>query len=138
MSRDDQPRLQLTDADGVRTYPLLHFPFSIGRSGESDLCVTHAQVSRQHACIEAEPDGLYLRDLGSRHGTLRNAQRVERVRLRSGDRIMLGESSVTLVFLDGPALEETGAIRHESSVGARDLLERASSQVSGSDLEKLS
>jgi phosphoserine phosphatase RsbU/P len=138
MSRDDQPHLQLTDADGVRTYPLLHFPFSIGRSGESDLCMAHAQVSRQHACIEAEPDGLYLRDLGSRHGTLRNGQRVERVRLRSGDQIMLGESSVTLVFLDGPPLEETGAIRHETGVGARDLLERASSQVSGSDLEKLS
>src|SRR3982074_943963 len=126
MSRDDQPHLQLTDADGVGKYPLPHFPFSLRRSGESDLCMPHAQVSRQHACIEAEPDGLYLRDLGSRHGTLRNGQRVERVRLRSGDQIMLGESSVTLVFLDGPPLEDTAAIRHETGVGARDLLERAS------------
>jgi serine phosphatase RsbU (regulator of sigma subunit)/pSer/pThr/pTyr-binding forkhead associated (FHA) protein len=139
MSRDDQPRLQLTDADGMRTYPLLHFPFTIGRSGESHLCMAHAQVSRHHACIEAEPDGLYLRDLGSRHGTRRNGERVERVRLRSGDRIVFGESNVTLVFMDGPALEESGgAIRHETAAGTRDLLERASSQVSGSDLEKLS
>jgi sigma-B regulation protein RsbU (phosphoserine phosphatase) len=138
MSPDDQPRLILTDADGTRTYPLLRFPFSIGRSGESDLCMAHAQISRQHACIEAEPDGLYLRDLGSRHGTLRNGERVDRVRLRSGDQIAPGLSNVTLVFLDGPTLEETGTIRHETATGARDLLERASGQVSGSDLEKLS
>jgi serine phosphatase RsbU (regulator of sigma subunit)/pSer/pThr/pTyr-binding forkhead associated (FHA) protein len=139
MLRDDQPRLLLTDADGTRTYPLLHFPFRIGRSGDSDLCMTHAQISRQHACIEAEPDGLYLRDLGSRHGTLRNGERIERVRLRSGDRIAPGQSSVTLVFLDGPTQEETGTTaKHDSGTSARDLLERASGQVSGSDLEKLS
>lgn len=138
MSPDDQPRLQLTDAEGTRTYSLLHFPFSIGRSGDSDLCMAHAQVSRQHACIEAEPDGLYLRDLGSRHGTFRNGERVERVRLRSGDRIAPGQSSLTLLFLDGSPLEETGAARHDTATGARELLDRASSQVSGSDLEKLS
>jgi serine phosphatase RsbU (regulator of sigma subunit) len=138
MSSDDQPRLLLTDADGTRAYPLLYFPFSIGRSGESDLCMPHAQVSRQHACIEAEPDGLYLRDLGSRHGTLRNGERIERVRLRSGDRIALGQSSLTLVFLSGPAPEEPPITKHETATGARELLERASGQVSGSDLEKLS
>jgi sigma-B regulation protein RsbU (phosphoserine phosphatase) len=139
MSTDDpQPRLLLTDTDGTRAYPLLYFPFSIGRSGESDLCMPHAQVSRHHASIESEPDGLYLRDLGSRHGTLRNGERIERVRLRSGDRIALGQSSVTLLFLDGPAQEETSARAHQTATGARELLERASGQVSGSDLEKLS
>jgi phosphoserine phosphatase RsbU/P len=138
MSPDDQPRLLLTDADGTRTYPLHHFPFTLGRSGDCDLCMAHAQVSRRHASIESEPDGLYLRDLGSRHGTLRNGVPVERVRLRAGDRIALGQSSVTLLFLDGPAVEETGTARHDTATAARELLERASSQVSGSDLEKLS
>jgi sigma-B regulation protein RsbU (phosphoserine phosphatase) len=139
MSTDDnQPRLHATDVDGTRSYPLLHFPFSLGRSGENDLCMAHAQVSRHHACIESEPDGLYLRDLGSRHGTLRNGERIDRVRLRSGDRIALGQSTGTLVFLDGPVHQETGTFRPETGTGARDLLERVSSQVGGSDLEKLS
>ena len=139
MSADDnQPRLHVTDVDGTRSYPLLHFPFSLGRSGENDLCMAHAQVSRHHACIESEPDGLYLRDLGSRHGTLRNGERIDRVRLRSGDRIALGQSTGTLVFLDGPVHQETGTFRPETATGARDLLERVSSQVGGSDLEKLS
>ena len=138
MSSDDQPRLLLTDADGTRTYPLQRFPFTLGRSGDCDLCMAHAQVSRRHASVESEPDGLYLRDLASRHGTLRNGVPVDRVRLRSGDRIALGQSSVTLLFLDGPVLEEANTTRHELATGARELLERASSQVSGSDLEKLS
>lgn len=139
MSTDPhQPRLLLTDPDGTRTYALLHFPFQLGRSSECDLCVAHAQVSRHHACIEAEPDGLYLRDMGSRHGTLRNGERVDRIRLRSGDRIGLGQSTVSLTFLDGP-VEEASAIRRlDTATGTRDLLERVSSQVSGSDLEKLS
>lgn len=137
-TNDNQPRLHVTDVDGTRSYPLLHFPFSLGRSGENDLCMAHAQVSRHHACIESEPDGLYLRDLGSRHGTLRNGERIDRVRLRSGDRIALGQSTGTLVFLDGPVHQETGTFRPETGTGARDLLERVSSQVGGSDLEKLS
>jgi serine phosphatase RsbU (regulator of sigma subunit)/pSer/pThr/pTyr-binding forkhead associated (FHA) protein len=137
MSPADQPRLLLTDADGTRTYPLLHFPFTVGRSGDCDLCMAHAQVSRRHASIESEPDGLYLRDLGSRHGTLRNGVTIERVKLRSGDRIALGQSSVTLVFLEGPAVEEIGTPRHDTAT-ARELLERVSNQVGGSDLEKLS
>jgi serine phosphatase RsbU (regulator of sigma subunit) len=135
---DSLPRLLLTDADGTRTHQLLHFPFSLGRSGESDLCVAHAQVSRHHALIESGPDGLYLRDLGSRHGTLVNGQQVERVPLHSGDRITLGQSSATLVFLDGAAQDEIYSRSHQSATGARELLERASGQVSGSDLEKLS
>ncbi|HEX6493929.1 MAG TPA: SpoIIE family protein phosphatase [Acidobacteriaceae bacterium] len=135
---DSLPRLLLTDADGTHTHPLLHFPFTLGRSGECDLCVAHAQVSRRHASIEAAPEGLYLCDLGSRHGTLQNGELVERVRLHSGDRITLGQSTVTLVFLDGPAQDEVYARRHDSVTGARDLLDRASGQVSGSDLEKLS
>lgn len=139
MSTDsNQPRLLLTDSDGTRTYQLLHFPFQLGRSSECDLCLAHAQVSRHHACIEAEPDGLYLRDMGSRHGTLRNGERVERTRLRSGDRIGLGQSTVSLTFLDGPAESVSQIHKLDTGTGTRDLLERVSSQVSGSDLEKLS
>jgi phosphoserine phosphatase RsbU/P len=138
MSADHHPRLLVTDADSTRTYPLLHFPFTLGRSSESNLCMAHAQVSRQHAAIDAEPDGLYLRDLGSRHGTLHNGDRIERVRLRSGDRIALGHSSVALVFLDDAAQGEPLTSVSDTFTGTRELLQRASSQVSGSDLEKLS
>jgi phosphoserine phosphatase RsbU/P len=138
MSTDPHPRLLVTDADGTHTHPLLHFPFTLGRSSESNLCMAHAQVSRQHAAIESEPDGLYLRDLGSRHGTLCNGERIERARLRSGDRIALGHPSVTLLFLDDATPDDLHAGGPDTITGTRELLQRVSSQVSGSDLEKLS
>jgi serine phosphatase RsbU (regulator of sigma subunit) len=138
MSIDHYPRLLVTDANGTHTHPLVHFPFTLGRSSESNLCMAHAQVSRQHASIESEPDGLYLRDLGSRHGTLRNGERIERVRLRSGDRIALGHSSVALLFLDDAGADEHLSVGPDTITGTRELLQRVSSQVSGSDLEKLS
>src|ERR1700742_2797634 len=123
MSTDHQPRLLVTDADGTRTHPLLRFPFTLGRSSESNLCMAHAQVSRQHAAIESEADGLYLRDLNSRHGTLCNGERIERARLHSGDRIALGHPSVTVLFLDDSA-DNLLATGPDSVTGTRELLQR--------------
>ena len=140
MSIDDhQPRLLLTDADGTSTHLLLHFPFTLGRSSDNDLCLSHAQVSRQHATIEQQPDGLYLHDLGSRHGTLRNGDRVTRVRLVSGDRVALGSASAVLLFLDRPATDKAADNHTSISIDTtQNLLDRVSSHATGSDLEKLS
>lgn len=133
---DDHPRLLLTDADGSHAHPLDHFPFTLGRSPSRDLCLTHAQVSREHAVIERAPDGLYLVDAGSRHGTRLNGVSVTRSLLHSGDTIEMGSASTRLVFLLGP--EHSSANQSGSGLDTRDLLERVSSQSHGSDLEKLS
>jgi len=136
MAMDDElPRLLHTDADGTRTHRLEHFPFTLGRSPSRNLCLTNSQVSREHAVIERELDGLYLLDSGSRHGTRLNGLPVTRALLHAGDTIELGSASTTLLFLNGPA--------HTSSIsgmvqGTRALLERVSSHSHGSDLEKLS
>ncbi|MEW6732436.1 MAG: PrsW family glutamic-type intramembrane protease [Acidobacteriota bacterium] len=47
-------------------------------------------VSTRHAMIQAEPDGFYLIDQQSTNGTYSNANRIQRVLLRSGDMIQLG------------------------------------------------
>ncbi len=130
------PRLLHTDTEGTRTHVLDHFPFTLGRSPSRDLCLTHSQVSREHAVIERDGDGLYIRDAGSRHGTRLNGEPVTRSLLRPGDRIELGSPSTTLRFLNGA--ESPSAILRASTPGTRALLERVSSQSHGSDLEKLS
>jgi sigma-B regulation protein RsbU (phosphoserine phosphatase) len=122
------PRLVLRDAQGSRTVPLQTLPFTIGRSVERHLTLNNAQVSREHAVINRDDEGLFIQDLASRHGTLVNGVKVERTRLHSGDQIQLGTPSATLLFLDGDNSDGT----------ARSLLERVSSNASGSDLEKLS
>jgi phosphoserine phosphatase RsbU/P len=131
---DDLPRLLHTDADGTHTHLLERFPFTLGRGSSRDLCLTHAQVSREHAVIEREPDGLYLVDSGSRHGTRLNGAVVTRALLRSGDTIELGSASTTLLFLNASQPFSNSI----DGSGTRALLERVSSHSHGSDLEKLS
>lgn len=70
----------------------------IGRvSSGADLVLPwNAEVSREHAAILYSQGRFFLEDLRSHNGTYVNEHRVERVGLRSGDRIRIG--SQILVF----------------------------------------
>jgi serine/threonine-protein kinase len=57
-------------------------------------------LSRDHFLIEINPPRCEVRDLNSTNGTFVNDARVERARLRSGDRIAAGQS-VFLVRVEG-------------------------------------
>ena len=54
----------------------------IGRDPASAVCLDSAAVSRRHACIVIDSQGVRLRDLGSKNGTT------------IGDRAVVGESSL--------------------------------------------
>src|SRR5688572_2408811 len=63
----------------------------VGRGPEAGLTVDDPLMSRAHAQLLVVPDGLRVADLGSRHGTLVNGERVGEPRLvRSGDVITIG------------------------------------------------
>src|SRR2546428_5999070 len=47
-------------------------------------------VSRRHALLTIDPEGLTLEDMGSRNGTLVKGVRIQRTRLRTGDEIRVG------------------------------------------------
>jgi DNA-binding NtrC family response regulator len=85
---------QLLCIDGDRSF-LLTMPSSgelvVGRGPDAGLSVDDPLVSRAHALLLLVPDGLRLSDLGSRHGTLVNGDRVTEPRLvSSGDVITIG------------------------------------------------
>jgi protease PrsW len=69
--------------------------------GRSDTCSvrldphTERVASKQHAFIEARPDGFYISDNKSTNGTLVNGQRIETVKLNSGDEVQFGVNGVT-------------------------------------------
>jgi hypothetical protein len=60
---------------------------TIGRGSECDLVIDEAEMSRQHAVIEATPIGLHLKDLGSINGTFVNGAWVHNAELKAGDQI---------------------------------------------------
>src|SRR5690606_19431809 len=67
-------------------------PVVIGRSRDSDVCIAHDTVSRQH-CVVWDDDGVFrVRDLGSTNGTRVNDATVQEAALGNGDRILLGGS----------------------------------------------
>ncbi len=70
-----------------------HDTFIVGRSRYVHCPMPEDMaLSRDHFMIEINPPQCELRDLGSTNGTFVNNQRVERVRLRSGDMIAAGQS----------------------------------------------
>jgi phosphoserine phosphatase RsbU/P len=120
-------RLVVREGDHTRTIPIESVPFTIGRQADRTLCIPNVQVSRTHATILQDADGYFIQDLGSSHGTLINDVRTSLARLNSGDRIQLGTSNISLVFIAG-----------EEHPSTRVLLDRIAGDTSGSELEKLS
>lgn len=66
----------------------------IGRLKNCDICLADANASREHAALEREGTGWALVDLGSTNGTLLNGEKVDRIRLRDGDIIVIGISEI--------------------------------------------
>lgn len=74
-----------------RRYPLAEDVTVVGRSGDVQICITEASVSRQHARFLTVGTTTEIEDLGSSNGTFVNDMRTaSRVTLRDGDMIRLG------------------------------------------------
>jgi len=66
----------------------------LGRSREAGVRISDVNISRKHAEIRQEGSTFWVVDLGSTNGTLVNGKRVDRQRLRDGDRITLGSTEI--------------------------------------------
>ena len=125
------PALVFVQGNEQRNIVLNRNPFSVGRKVDKDLVIADPRVSRDHALITLEPEGFFLLDQGSKHGTFVNGERIQRQKLERNDRLEFGARDSTYAIFN-PA--------HSSSNTARDFL----SQISGiqisqeaNDLEKL-
>lgn len=90
--------LQILSADGKsRIVPLEGPGLTIGRSSASTLSFPDDNgLSRQHLSIERTGDIWFVRDLGSKNGTVLNGVKVtEPAPLKSGDRITAGHLIIT-------------------------------------------
>src|SRR5487761_824865 len=104
------PRVLIIDPAGTRReISVTVFPFCVGRQTGNELGVRDSRIRRQQAQIIAVNGDYFLEDLGSRHGTFVNGERISDTRpLRAKDSIDFGlPDSFKLVFLgDEATLEE--------------------------------
>jgi sigma-B regulation protein RsbU (phosphoserine phosphatase) len=125
------PVLKFVQGSEQKDIILNRTPFTVGRKVDKDLVIADPRVSRDHAQIMQEEQDFFLIDLGSKHGTFVNGERIQRQKLERGDRLEFGaRDSAYLLFNPG----------HATSNTAREFL----SQISGiqikqeaTDLEKL-
>jgi pSer/pThr/pTyr-binding forkhead associated (FHA) protein len=89
-----------------------HREIVIGRSSDLDMVLVEDMVSRKHAKITTDDKAVSIQDLGSTNGTFVNGEKIRKVDLKDGDRILIGTSIIKLVYVDGElthSLSETEA-----------------------------
>jgi DNA-directed RNA polymerase subunit RPC12/RpoP len=86
----------------VVTFPLTREWTRIGRSLAADIRFDDPTVSRRHALIVRQPDGLRVLDDRSLNGVFVNGERVEWSTLADGDEIVIGRHH--LHFIDVPVV----------------------------------
>jgi pSer/pThr/pTyr-binding forkhead associated (FHA) protein len=102
--------LAYLDEDEPRIFPLTREWTRVGRSLAADIRFDDPTVSRRHALIVRQPDGVRVLDDRSLNGVFVNGERVEWSTLRDGDEILVGRHRLS--FVDVPivsGLREEGA-----------------------------
>src|SRR5688572_24726834 len=72
----------------------------IGRASDLDMVLVEDMVSRKHAKLSTTGGQVMLQDLGSTNGTFVNGEKIKKVTLKEGDRILIGTSIIKLVTVD--------------------------------------
>jgi serine phosphatase RsbU (regulator of sigma subunit) len=134
------PQLYWVGPDGHENFlPLVANEVLIGRKSDADVVLNNQHVSRHHAKLVKTPDGYFLQDLGSTHGTFVNEMRVEQQHaLKHGDRISLGKDRIDLEYIVGEKPQRRGQ-PETTRLFERSLMDLGNvlpSEVS--DLEKIS
>jgi sigma-B regulation protein RsbU (phosphoserine phosphatase) len=102
-------RLVVIEPNGVRReVAIATTPFRIGRQAGNELTLRDSRISREQAQILSVNGAMVLEDMGSRHGTFVNGQKVIKHELQPKDQVDFGMAdSYKLEFLgEGATIEE--------------------------------
>ena len=82
---------RLTDMSAGKSYVLTASPLVVGRDTSSDIVISDANISRQHAKFAQDAAGTWkITDMNSTNGTKLNGRPVTSALLRDGDQIAIG------------------------------------------------
>jgi two-component system, NtrC family, response regulator GlrR len=92
-------RPQLTWTDGAGSHAMeLGERRTAGSAVHCELVVADKAVSRIHFELDPQPDGLWVRDLGSRNGTYVNGVKVTEARVPAGTVIRVGTTDMAVAY----------------------------------------
>ncbi|MGH9280301.1 MAG: FHA domain-containing protein [Acidimicrobiales bacterium] len=94
----DRPRPvsgMVLEGSGV-SIPITTGPLLVGRDPTAQVIIDDPLVSRRHATLHADHDGLWVEDLGSSNGTIVNGVPIHRVLMRAGDVLEIGDLRMQL------------------------------------------
>jgi serine phosphatase RsbU (regulator of sigma subunit) len=111
------PALVFVQGSEQKNIVLNRTPFTVGRKVDKDLVIADPRVSRDHAQIMQEGLEFFIEDLGSKHGTFVNGERIQRQKLERGDRLEFGARDSAYILFN-PA--------HATSNTAREFLSQIS------------
>ncbi len=109
--------IKYSDETGPKTHEFSTGELILGRAPDCEVVLKDFGISRQHAKLIADPNGVRIMDLGSKNGTKINGALVTQAPLRDGDKFTLGSLDVVFgrtaearVAFDDEPIEEVGTI----------------------------
>ena len=107
---------------------------SIGRDPHNDVVLDNPNVSRFHAELRRDGDGIELRDLGSRNGTRLDGALVDRGRVVAGSKVGIGPYGLVFDGSTFVARDDQDALRLDATdvavrVGEKTILEPTSLSI---------
>jgi Nif-specific regulatory protein len=111
------------------TIPLAEGEVTLGREASNGLPVVDPSVSRKHCVLRGQNGKFWVQDLGSRNGTLVNAEAVQDHELKHGDQIAIGDSSFLFLVEEheprqpsGVELEDASGTAETTIIHPRDVV----------------
>ncbi len=88
----------------------------IGRGDAANLHIDDPKASKLHAVIDITSDEeIHLLDLGSTNGTKVNGEKIHRQKIKIGDEITVGHTSIKFAFRELSAMEEKSVERFQAT-----------------------
>jgi two-component system response regulator GlrR len=100
------PHVAWAAGNGQTRSEVVRSQLIVGSAPAAALVLDHATVSRLHAQLDPQPDGLWVRDLGSRNGTYVEGIRVTGACVPEGATVRFGQVEVTVTYARSATVPE--------------------------------
>ena len=130
------PRFVLRGVSGStfgKTYPLFG-TMTVGRAADCDISIPGEEISRKHAKLQVQIDGIAIEDLGSSNGTFINGKRVQSGLAKGGDEIRLDTVRFMLV---APGQEMAGGKAPAAAAPAASAPKPAAAAAGGGTMKSV-